>query len=1128
MEDVIFSGTEQRRMLGAASVSLVLDNSAKDLELDFNEVVITRKVYRSGESEYYINKTICRLKDIQELFMDTGIGRDGYSIISQGKIESIISSKSEERRSIFEEASGIVKYKTRKEEAVRKLERTTENLNRVDDILFEINNNLGPLEEKSNVAKKYLALRENLKNIDVKIFLNVLNESDKEIETVETKIESFNESIYQKEDEMNKLSRLRDNARVYLEEVLVDIEKKQEEYFKQMTSLDKLKSSIENFDDKLNFNKENIIKLQEEIKENNVSIGVLEQEIVTREGKKKTLAQNKKIFEDDLQEKNIELKQITSNLTEKELEIENLRKNVENLKEKINNIKLNIATDEANIEANERRIIQLAKIQDKDILVTDSNIENQKQLQELDNIKDEKEKIARKLKQILQDKQNIEKKLHSFEIKENEFKQKMLETTSKYNYMMNLENENEGYIKSVKAILDTSKRNNTYGVKVFGTLASIISTKAEYEKAIETAMGGYIQNIVVDTDKTAKDLVGFLKDGLLGRATFLPIESIKLYNENIPSNAKNQKGYIGNAMDLISFDKKFKAPISLALGRTIIVDTIENGIKLSKTTKSSAKIVTLSGEIISTTGSITGGSVQKVQMTLVGRGRKIKEYKERLDLLKKDYDTYLTDISKDKLKHQEILKQSNEYTELFNNINTKYLVAEERLNSSNKERTKLIEEKENRLKEKIELEKQNDILKAKIKENDKKITGTNEDMKKINEEIFEFERFNKDKSQKINFLKEDIVNLKVSLSSFDESGFAIDEMVEKIRQDIDNFLSSIERKKELINTYKEELSNSEEIKTKEIEQISQFEQTTVLLKQQIEQLKLNKQSNMDKSAVSEKEFMELVKDLEKLRVEKTKLDNKKEKLDSVAEILRVKMWEDYELTYSSAKSFNEGIEGLNNISKSKLEQMANKLKNEIKQLGEVSVGSIEEYKELKERAEFIQKQKYDLEETKTKLNNLIDNTTSVMKIQFAKQFKIINDNFKEVFAELFGGGKGSLILTDETNILESGIEIEVQPPGKKLQNMSLLSGGEKALTSIAILFAILKIKSPPFCVLDEIEAALDDINVTRFADYIKKYSNNTQFILITHKKSTMEIASTIYGVTMQEYGISNLVSIKMK
>ena len=701
MEDVIFAGTEQRRMLGAASVSLVLDNQDRSLDLDYNEVIVTRKVYRSGESEYYINKTQCRLKDIQELFMDTGVGRDGYSIISQGKIESIISSKSEERRSIFEEASGIVKYRTRKEEAIRKLEHTTENLSRVNDILYEINNSLGPLEEKSMVAKKYLELRERVKNVDVKLFLSVLESSDKELEDVVNKISSFDESINQKEEEMNKLSRYREDARVCLEELLVDIEKKQEEYFKMATELDRLKSGIENFEDKLIQNKDNIQLLKDEINESEVSIRLLEEEVVTRTSKKEGLAQNKVRFENELNEKQEELLEITSNMTDKELEIESKKQEIERLKDSLREIRISIATAENKIETNQKRLSILEKQATTDILNTDkTNIENQEVSVELDKAKKERDKKEEAFKTALTKKQEMEQKLSLFASKENEYKQAILETRSKLNYMTNLENENEGYIRSVKAILDLAKRNESYKDKVYGTLASIVSTKAEYEKAIEIAMGGYIQNVVVDTDKTAKDMVSFLKDGMLGRATFLPIESIKVYKEDIPHAAKSAKGYIGRALDLIAYDKKFAAPVSLALGRTVVVDTIENGIKLSKLTKASAKIVTLAGEVIATTGSITGGSVAGKQMTLVGRSRKLNEYKERLEKIEKEYNEYIEKIAEDKKEYETILNSLETLQQEYNEANTKYQVIEERFSLASRERQKVVEQRKSREKEK--------------------------------------------------------------------------------------------------------------------------------------------------------------------------------------------------------------------------------------------------------------------------------------------------------------------------------------------------------------------------------------------------------------------------------------------
>ena len=1129
MEDVIFAGTKHRKMLGLAEVSLVLDNSDHSLNVEFDEVVVTRRVYRSGDSEYLINKSQVRLKDVQEMFMDTGVGRDGYSIIGQGKIDTIISSKSEDRRSIFEEASGIVKYRTRKEEAVRKLEHTNDNLSRVTDILTEINNNLEPLSKKAEIAKKYLELKGKLKDIDVKLFLNVIDSCSKDLDDLNEKIQAIENSIISKEEELSCSQRDSDETRVCLEELLQAIEANQETYFSSLNEVDKLVSKVEAFDDRVALNKENIAKLKEEISGTDASIAILEEEIVTRTGKKDNLEKNKVRFETELNEKTAELKELTANMSQRELEIEELKRKVEQLRENISELKLKIATSEMRLEANKKRLSAIESEARSDISSSDGIkiriAEVEDEFVKADKTRNE---LKEKLDKLTQDKAKLEEFFSTFTEKENEFKQNILETRSKLNYMLNLESESEGYTRSVKSIIDLSRRNSKYTEHVFGTLASLISTEEKYEKAIEIAMGGYIQNIVVDKDWVAKDLVNFLKEGMLGRATFLPIESIRLYKEDMPTGLKKEPGYVGTAMELVSYDKRFEAVARLALGRTVVVDTIENGIKLSKVSKNSAKIVTLAGEVIATTGSITGGQVAAKQMTLVGRGRRINEYKERLAKLEQEYAKHLDSIKKEQGSYEQVVSNLAIVTHEYAECNTNYSVIQERLNQVLKEAEKIKDIRKNKETEKIELEALNKDLEWDIVETNKQIDTIKAQISKYTEEITEYARFNKEKEEKVNLLNEDIMNLKVSLSSFDESAMAIDEMVDKIKQDISSFLSSMDRKKELILEYENELASSETRNEQDKQQIEVLKEKADKLKQEIETLKQDKANNIAKQSELEKITYEAMKMLEKLRTEKSKLDSKKEKYDNETELLKIRMWEEYEITVTSARELDKALDELKDISKTKLEQMANKLKSEIKGLGEVTVSAIEEFKELSQRGEFITKQKEDLEETKAKLENLIDNTTSVMKTQFAKQFKEINQNFKETFKELFGGGRAELRLTDDKNVLESGIEIDVEPPGKKLQNMSLLSGGEKALTAIAILFAILKIKAPPFCVLDEIEAALDDINVARFASYLEKYSDETQFIVITHRKGTMEVATSVYGVTMQEYGVSKLVSMKMK
>lgn len=1128
MLDVIFSGTEQRKPLGMAEVTLVLDNTDHSLPIEYAEVSVTRRVYRSGESEYYINKNQSRLKDVQELFMDTGVGRDGYSIVGQGKIDSIISSKSEERRNIFEEASGIVKYRTRKDEALRKLENTNINLDRVKDILQEIENTLGPLEEKSKVAKKYLELRDELKNIDIKLFVDLVDNTSSDLGKLNSQVEALEESIKQNENTLNTIQKTSDETRVALEELLADTEKKQADYYKLLNEKDRLLSRTEDFDTRMTNARLSIEKLKEEIQENKASIEIFEQEIATRNSKKEGMRENKERFVKELQEKDAELKELVMNMSEKELEIENKKSECEQKKEKISELKLEIGTANAKIEAAQSRLDSLNKVSSDSSNTSELSSELDKIKKEFDTKKEELEKAQNILEQETSRKQELDKYFLSIASTEDSLKQKILEAKSKLGYMTNLENENAGYVSSVKSIIDMTRRNASYANRVFGTMAGIVSTDEKYEKAIEIAMGSYLQNIVVDTDKTAKDLVQFLKDGALGRATFLPIESIRLYKEDIPSKAKSMTGYIGTAIELVSYDKKFDAVVRLALGRSVIVDTIENGIKISKVTAHSAKIVTLTGDVIATTGSITGGQANTKQVNLVGRTRKLEEYKKALDMANEEYAEFQNTFKDKKYELETLVTKLNVSKASFDKANIEYNIISERLSQMLKEVDRLKNSVAQRDSEKEELKNKiislNEVI-EKLSENTQVIS---QELNVTLEEISEYTRFNKEKQERVNFLNEDIMNLKISVSSFDESALSIDEMVEKITQDISNFHDSIARKEELILGYTNELEQGETDNIKDKEALEDIIQRIDVEAKNLEKLKEDKGINIARQSELEKEMLNTVSVLDKLKGEKSKVEAKKSKYDAEVEMLRVKMWEEYELTTMGARELAKGLSSLENESKAKLESRANKLKSEIKSLGEVSVSSIEEYKELTERYSFMSNQKVDLEDTKIKLENLIENTTSIMRTQFAKQFRQINDNFKAVFTELFGGGRAELKLTDEKNVLESGIEIVAEPPGKKLQSLSLLSGGEKALTAIAILFAILKIKSPPFCILDEIEAALDDVNVARFASYIKKYSDETQFLVITHRKGTMEIASSVYGVTMQEYGVSKLISMKMK
>ena len=686
--------------------------------------------------------------------------------------------------------------------------------------------------------------------------------------------------------------------------------------------------------------------------------------------------------------------------------------------------------------------------------------------------------------------------------------------------MVNLENENEGYSKSVKGILDYAKTNS----KVHGTIANIISTDEKYEYAIEIALGGFIQNIVVEDELIAKNLITYLNSNQLGRVTFLPLDNI-VSVPDVNNKVLKYDGVQGIAYELVSYDKKYEKAVRLALANTVIVDNMDNAIELSRKTKNSYRIVTLSGELVAQTGSITGGKTANRNAGVIGR-------KERIAELKKLVDQKQVELDKVKAEVLELEKQIEAEKKLYDEIlpQKEELVIEVATLNEKKEHIKRDIEKIDSLKEtakeEVEAIKANiEKLKETIANNEKTIFDFDVVNQKEQEEIDEYVRFNREKQKDIDILNEDVVNLKVSLSSFDETVSSIDEMKEKIEEDISNFNGSIEKKKAEIEAIKSQIEgfNAEIVETRQtIENSSKtkedFETNTNALKDE----KTKYEQDLEQIDTS---IVTTLNTLNSIKEERAKVESKKIKFEMELTNLKNKMWEDYELTIASSRPLiPEGEE----INIKQTEKQANKLRKDIKDLGEVNISAIEEYQKTKERYDFIMNQKTDLEETKKKLENLIDNMTSIMKQQFETNFKVITQNFNSTFQKLFGGGKAELKLSDENDILNSGIEIEVQPPGKKLQSMSLLSGGERALTATALLFAILQIKSPPFCILDEIEAALDDVNVHRFAEYIKEYSKKNQFIVITHRKGTMEVASSVYGVTMQEYGISKVVSMKLK
>jgi chromosome segregation protein len=1120
-EDIIFAGTQSRKSLGFAEVSIVIDNSDAKLPIEYSEVTVTRKLYRNGETGYFINKTPCRLKDILELFMDTGIGKDGYSIIGQGKIDEILSNKSEDRRHIFEEAAGIVKYRTRKQESEKKMEQTKLNLLRINDILTEIEGNIEPLKAQSEKAKQYLNLREELKNIEVGLFVYNINTYKEKLEQIIKDEEIMTSQRNTENEKLTSIQSLKDSLKQELDEITTQIEQMQNIGFESTNKIEKINSEIGISKERIQNNITNKERLESEIKELRIRIQELQEEEKQRQEKKANLLQNKEKFEEELKQKEKELAKLTKTLSDKELEIEAKKQKIETNTDKKYEVLADINTQEANYENLEKRKKTLKIELENVISELDSTRDNKQELsKKFYEIQSKRNIVSNNLQQETTEKESCMNKIKDFEEEINKLNYQMNMKDARHKFLLETEKEKEGYIKSVKELLLDCDKNSQLKKGMHGVLANLISVNKEYELAIEMCLGQALQNVVTETEEDAKKLVEHLRNNNLGRASFLPISSIRGKRiENVISNG--MKGVIGIASDLVKCDKKYTQIVLNLLGRTVVVEDMNIGISLAKMNNYSFRIVTLKGDVISSSGSITGGSVATKTVNILGRSREIEELEKEIKKLSKKIEEitlqkrkYLESITEVIEKVAGLEKELQDIEIVYAAENQKMVSIEENIYKLEQRRDKLKEEELSINKQKEESIKQKE-------EKEQEVEKLNSEIKSLSEEVEQFATVNKDNQKYIDDLNFDITNLKISVSSFIESEASIEEFVERIRQEILNNNNNIENKN---NTLNQAIKENAELQTKIDNLNSEIEQIKAEVNNSSENIEKLKQLRTEKNELLDKKEEEITNQfsiLEGLKEQIVKMDFKKTKLEQDIEQLINTLWDEYEITPNNAGEYKKP----NNIAQAQKE--VSSIREKIKDLGSINIDSIEEYKKISERYDFMCEQRLDLENTVAKLRKVISEMTQTMEQQFKEKFEIINKNFNEVFIELFGGGKAELILTDEDNVLECGIDIRVQPTGKKLQNMMLLSGGEKAFTAIALLFAILKINPAPFCILDEIEAALDDVNVYRFAEYLKKFSQASQFLVITHRKGTMEVADTVYGVTMEENGISKLLSMKL-
>ena len=1118
--DIIFAGTQNRKSLGFAEASLIFDNADGALPIEYTEVTVTRKIYRSGETGYFINKVPCRLKDVLELFMDTGIGKDGYSIIGQGKIDEILSNKSEDRRHIFEEAAGIVKYRVRKAESEKKLEHTKLNLLRINDILAEIESNIEPLKAQSEKAKKYLNLKEELKSIEIGLFLYNIEKYKVSLEEIVKDEEIYTSQCKEEEEKLERIKQLKEELKMQIDGITTQIEEMSNLGFASQKEIEMLNSDINVANTRIHNNRENKERFEKEIEESTLKKQELEEEMKQREEKKVNLKQNKEKFEKELQEKEEELAKITEKLSSKELEIEGYKAQVEKNTDKKYELQANTHTQDINYENYEKRQNQIKNEIANYISELDSTrLQKDEIAKEFYEIDSKRNKVVKSIEEVTSIKEEADKKINSYQNNINSYQSEMRIKESKLKFLIETEKEKEGYMKSVKSLLKDCESIKELGKGMHGVLAGVIEVPEEYQTAIEMCLGASLQNIVTETEEDAKKLVEHLRKNNLGRASFLPITSVK--GKKLEKIKGNEKGFIGIASDLIKFNKKYEQIVISLLGRTVIVDNMDTAIKVAKQNNYSFRIITLEGDVINASGSITGGSVMKKTVNILGRGREIeklekdiKNLKTKIEKLEKEKQEYEESIQDTLENATSLEKELQEIDITYATEKQKVVAIDENIARIENRLNKLKEEQENLEKQKKEAIENKENINQQIKE-------LAEETEKLTKIISEFAELNKDNQKYVDDLNFDITNLKISVSSFDESEASIEEIQERIKLEIENANKSIENKKNQIEQITHDNFELEESIQEINDKIAKIKEEVQNSGSKIEELKKERIDKNEKLSKQEEEITSKFNTIEDLKAQIVKIDVKKTKLEDDINSIINKMWEEYELTPNTVGEYKKP----DNVALT--QKKVNHLRHDIRELGSVNVDSIEEYKTIKERYDFMCEQRVDLEDTMNKLRKIITEMTNTMKEQFKAQFAIINKNFEEVFRELFGGGNASLKLEDEENILECGIDITVQPPGKKLQNMMLLSGGEKAFTAIALLFAILKINPAPFCVLDEIEAALDDVNVYRFAEYLKKFSKDTQFLVITHRKGTMEAADTVYGVTMEENGISKLLSMKL-
>ena len=1120
MQDVIFNGTQERKPLSYCEVSLYFDNTDRIFPLDYDEVVFSRKLYKSGGSEYSINKNPVRQKDVVDALRGTGLGKESYCVIGQGKIDSLLSAKPEDRRSIFEEAAGISKFKNRKQEAEGKLLRTRDNLTRLNDIIYELENQIGPLTKQSESAKKFLEYKEKLKNLELNIYVYQYDHANSNKQEISLKIEGIDQELAVKQADF-------DNA--------------VSEYNQSFESISKLDQTIEEL-------REELLNLNVELEKQNGEAKLVQEKINNLTEQNSRL--DSQIKQDEILKENLK-RAITDKTTELETNktmLSELDRQIEKVNQEYLDIVDRLTAGEKSTKESGEEIYSalqslgddksaLSSLQAEKNMLAEKQTETDSKLSELkDNISSLQSKLDQKQKDIaelsnklsdtkikqtnlLDDANAFAEKRNNLSISLDDKKVEYHTKMSRAKVLQEMAEENEGFVVPVKRLLDQAKSNPTLSKMIVGVVAKLMKVPANLEVAIEMALGASVQNIVTKDEDDAKYIVNFLKDHKFGRATFLPISSMKERRlPDIVEDHLNSRGVLGVASELISYDRQLDSVFKSLLGSTVIVDNMDNAIALSRATRYSAKVVTLDGDVINPQGSISGGSRKESSSNLIGREREIADLNKELKLLADEISAETKKLDEYKAKEQ----ANND--ELIV-VNGKVHDIEVELIRSRDEADKLddqVSELEHEFRQTeyakdalmdriVAVSDALELASAKVGATIAKTSEANENKKKADTK---FDMLRKQREE----LYDSLTELKIKQTSKAS-------LIESLTAEIDKLSSDIAvsdyRYRENRLAFQKNATQLSELSAMldNVTGDENYKASMEQIKAGLDEFKQSKQLAMSKA---DELKMQLSGEIQRITEKRAKEEMRLSQIDAEVETMQERVWEEYGMTYSDALAFRLEVFDL----KEALAESAS-FKKKIQSLGYVNVNAIEELETVTARYNDLAGQRDDLSKAEDDLLKIIKELTTQMEDKFKTQFEQINLNFQKVFKELFGGGKAELLLQDESNLLECGIDIIAEPPGKKLSNISLLSGGEKALTAVAILFAILKLKPMPFCVLDEIEAAFDDANVDRFARYLKNYSKDTQFIVITHRKPTMELADCLYGVTMEEKGVSKMVSVKL-